>query len=220
MKKLIKVIEKTGFEIVDKRKATNTSSYYLTVAYEGREFAIRYADHADCYASSDINVAVPNSDNVDGISLSRLEEKLNEIVAIIDNEIVEEELNDTNDYRATTEIQFDIMYNIDKINHKLSIKEFNATDASQLKFYFEDLERESDEAIEKAKNAIQNANANSEIEKIRINFMRVINEKNIMVQGNKIKYGNKMYNFSFGKNGLRIKQQNRVLVISNPNELK
>lgn len=143
MKKLIKVIEKTGFEVIDSHRATNTSSCYLNIMYESVELKIRYADHADCYATSDINVAKPNSNNLDGISLKRLAEKLNGIVVEEDNRIVEEELNDTTDYRYPTNLQNMIMFNIDGIDKTMSHRQFIRTPRIELKNYFMGLELNS-----------------------------------------------------------------------------
>lgn len=140
MEKLKKVIEKCGFEILYVSKAKNTSSYYLDVIYESVELKIRYSDHSDCYANSDINVAIPNSNNIDGISLQLLSEKLNEIVIKEDNRIVEEEINDTTNYSYPTNLQNMIMYNINGIDTTISHRKFIRTPRMELKFYFMGLE--------------------------------------------------------------------------------
>ena len=101
---------------------------------------IRYADHSDCYATSDINVAVQNSKNLDGISFELLREKLEKLVKEIDEHIVYEYFDEDVTYGDTSKLQKSIMYNITKIDTSISARAFAKTERSQILAHYRALD--------------------------------------------------------------------------------
>jgi len=75
------IIQDAGFEIY-KHTIANTGSHYYSVSKEIPDgdiaITIRVADHADAYATSEINVNTPGGQNLDGININRLAERLQE----------------------------------------------------------------------------------------------------------------------------------------------
>lgn len=75
------IIVAAGFEIDEHSIAeTGTHYYYVSKDFSDGwlEKTIRIADHADAYGTSDINVNTPGGNNLDGIDISLLADRLQE----------------------------------------------------------------------------------------------------------------------------------------------
>lgn len=56
-----------------------SNSHYFDCKFNDTYFKIRYADHSQCY-DADINIAVSNSENLDGIGITDLQEELTKYI--------------------------------------------------------------------------------------------------------------------------------------------
>lgn len=102
MKNLEIIFEKAGFEIIRTRYASSTSSKYITISNNFNDYIIRYADHSDCYGTTDFNVNTEDGDNVDGMSFDELLNALNITLT-----------NDINDFvNEVSVIEFDNNFEI------------------------------------------------------------------------------------------------------------
>ena len=75
------IIKQAGFVIDEHRIAgTGTHYYYISKDFPDGwlEKSIRVADHSDAYGTSDINVNTPGGQNLDGIAIELLADRLQE----------------------------------------------------------------------------------------------------------------------------------------------